>query len=109
MDGRKDGFSEGCGVQEPVQRRARRDRGYQHTYSTDVFIPVTSMAICGSDLYMSEGRTGIHQGTIFAHENQGIVEEAIPGSQSLGGLQQGRPEGWDVVSGGLERANREKS
>lgn len=42
---------------------------------TDIIVKVTSAAICGSDLHMYEGRTGVKEGTIFGHEIMGMVEE----------------------------------
>lgn len=50
---------------------------------TDVLVKVTSTAICGSDLHMYEGRTGATPGTVFGHENMGIVEEVGPGVASI--------------------------
>lgn len=50
---------------------------------TDVIIRVTSSAICGSDLHMYEGRTGVEPGTVFGHENMGVIEEVGSGVVSL--------------------------
>lgn len=41
----------------------------------DVIIKVTTSCICGSDLHMYEGRTTVEAGTVFGHENMGIVDE----------------------------------
>lgn len=43
---------------------------------TDVLVKVTSTNICGSDLHMYEGRTGMEEGRILGHENLGQVVEA---------------------------------
>jgi len=40
---------------------------------------VTTTNICGSDLHMYEGRTGVEQGKILGHENMGVVAETGPG------------------------------
>lgn len=50
---------------------------------TDVIIRITSTAICGSDLHMYEGRTGAEPGTVFGHENMGVIEEVGSGVVSL--------------------------
>lgn len=42
---------------------------------TDAIIRITSAAICGSDLHMYEERTAAKPGTVFGHENQGIIED----------------------------------
>ena len=42
---------------------------------TDVLVRITTTNICGSDLHMYEGRTSVETGTVFGHENMGIVEE----------------------------------
>lgn len=42
---------------------------------TDVLVGVTSTNICGSDLHMYEGRTGVEQGKVLGHENLGEVIE----------------------------------
>jgi glutathione-independent formaldehyde dehydrogenase len=46
---------------------------------TDAVIRITTTNICGSDLHMYEGRTSVAEGTIFGHENMGVVEEVGPG------------------------------
>jgi len=43
---------------------------------TDAIVKITSSAICGSDLHMYEGRTGIEHGKIFGHEILGVIEIA---------------------------------
>lgn len=45
----------------------------------DAIVRITTTNICGSDLHMYEGRTEVEEGTIFGHENMGIVEEVGPG------------------------------
>jgi glutathione-independent formaldehyde dehydrogenase len=50
---------------------------------TDAVVRVTTANICGSDLHMYEGRTGVEPGTVFGHENMGVVEEVGPGVRSL--------------------------
>ena len=39
----------------------------------DAIIKITSTNICGSDLHMYEGRTGVEEGKILGHENMGEV------------------------------------
>jgi glutathione-independent formaldehyde dehydrogenase len=41
----------------------------------DVIVRITTAAICGSDLHMYEERSAAEPGTVFGHENLGIVEE----------------------------------
>jgi len=41
---------------------------------TDALVRITTTNICGSDLHMYEGRTGVEQGKILGHENMGVVE-----------------------------------
>jgi glutathione-independent formaldehyde dehydrogenase len=43
--------------------------------ATDVLVKITSTNICGSDLHMYEGRTGMAPGRILGHENLGVVIE----------------------------------
>src|SRR5690606_730494 len=50
---------------------------------TDAIVKITSSAICGSDLHMYEGRTGAEPGTVFGHENMGIVQEVGDGVHGL--------------------------
>jgi glutathione-independent formaldehyde dehydrogenase len=42
---------------------------------TDAVLRLTSAGICGSDLHMYEGRAPTEPGTIFGHENMGIIEK----------------------------------
>ena len=49
----------------------------------DAIVKITSAAICGSDLHMYEGRTGVEPGTVFGHENMGVVQEVGPGVTSI--------------------------
>jgi len=41
---------------------------------TDAVVRITTTNICGSDLHMYEGRTSVEEGTVFGHENMGVVE-----------------------------------
>jgi glutathione-independent formaldehyde dehydrogenase len=41
----------------------------------DVIVQITTTNICGSDLHMYEGRTGVEQGKILGHENMGVIAE----------------------------------
>lgn len=41
----------------------------------DAVLRVTSAAICGSDLHMYDGRTGVEKGTVLGHEIMGVIEE----------------------------------
>ena len=43
--------------------------------ATDVLVKITTTNICGSDLHMYEGRTNFEPGSIFGHENLGVVIE----------------------------------
>lgn len=49
----------------------------------DAIIKISTSAICGSDLHMYEGRTAAEPGTVFGHENMGVVEEVGPGTTSI--------------------------
>lgn len=49
----------------------------------DAVVAITTTAICGSDLHMYEGRTGVEPGTVFGHENMGRIEEVGEGVTSL--------------------------
>jgi glutathione-independent formaldehyde dehydrogenase len=42
---------------------------------TDVLMPITSSAFCGSDLHMYDGRAGADPGLVLGHEPLGVVEE----------------------------------
>ena len=46
---------------------------------TDVVIRITTTNICGSDLHMYEGRTSFETGSVFGHENLGVVVEVGAG------------------------------
>lgn len=43
--------------------------------SRDVILRITSSGICGSDLHMYDGRTGMEKGRSFGHEIMGIIDE----------------------------------
>jgi threonine dehydrogenase-like Zn-dependent dehydrogenase len=43
--------------------------------ATDVLVKISSTNICGSDLHMYEGRTGVEEGQVLGHENMGQVIE----------------------------------
>jgi len=45
----------------------------------DVFVKVTTAAICGSDLHMYQGRTAAEAGLVFGHENMGTIIEVGSG------------------------------
>jgi glutathione-independent formaldehyde dehydrogenase len=45
----------------------------------DAIIRITTTAICGSDLHMYEQRSAAEPGTVFGHENQGVVQEVGKG------------------------------
>ncbi len=49
----------------------------------DAVIRITTTNICGSDLHMYEGRTGVEEGKIFGHENMGVVEEVGAGVERI--------------------------
>lgn len=49
----------------------------------DAIIRITTAAICGSDLHMYDRRSNAKPGTVFGHENQGIVEEIGKGVVSI--------------------------
>ncbi len=49
----------------------------------DVIVKITTAAICGSDLHMYDGRTGAKPGTVFGHENMGVVQEVGLGVVSI--------------------------
>lgn len=50
---------------------------------TDAVVRITTTNICGSDLHMYEGRTGVEPGTVFGHENMGVVEAVGDGVADL--------------------------
>jgi glutathione-independent formaldehyde dehydrogenase len=49
----------------------------------DAIIRITTAAICGSDLHMYEERSAAEPGTVFGHENMGVVEQVGPGVRSI--------------------------
>lgn len=49
----------------------------------DAIIRVTTAAICGSDLHMYEERSAAEPGTVFGHENMGVVDEIGSGIRSI--------------------------
>ena len=51
---------------------------------TDVILKVTSSAICGSDLHMYDGRTGVERGKILGDEIMGVVDEIGDGELRVG-------------------------
>ncbi|MDN3355402.1 glutathione-independent formaldehyde dehydrogenase [Actinomadura sp. DC4] len=50
---------------------------------TDVIIKITTTSICGSDLHMYEGRTGLEPGRVLGHENLGEIVEIGGAVQQL--------------------------
>jgi threonine dehydrogenase-like Zn-dependent dehydrogenase len=46
---------------------------------TDALVRITTTNICGSDLHMYEGRTGVEEGKVLGHENMGEVIEVGSG------------------------------
>ncbi|MEZ0494609.1 glutathione-independent formaldehyde dehydrogenase [Kineococcus sp. TBRC 1896] len=50
---------------------------------TDAVVRITSTNICGSDLHMYEGRTGMETGRVLGHENMGVVEAVGSGVDRL--------------------------
>src|SRR5579875_395183 len=50
---------------------------------TDAILKVTSAAICGSDLHMYDGRTGVEKGKVLGHEIMGVIEECGDGVRQL--------------------------
>lgn len=51
--------------------------------ATDALLRVTTSGICGSDLHMYDGRTGLDKGTVVGHEIMGIIEEVGEGVSSI--------------------------
>ncbi|GAA4165094.1 glutathione-independent formaldehyde dehydrogenase [Gryllotalpicola daejeonensis] len=47
--------------------------------ANDAIVRITSANICGSDLHPYEGRVEFEPGSVFGHENMGVVEEVGPG------------------------------
>ena len=50
---------------------------------TDVLVRLSTAAICGSDLHMYEGRAPGQPGTVFGHENIGVVSEIGPAVRTI--------------------------
>jgi glutathione-independent formaldehyde dehydrogenase len=59
----------------PRDVRVERVPDPQIETPTDVLVKITTTAICGSDLHMYEGRTGLEPGRVLGHENLGEVVE----------------------------------
>lgn len=53
---------------------------------TDAVLRVTTSGICGSDLHMYDGRTGLNKGTVVGHEIMGVIEE---GGDALTSIKKG--------------------
>ena len=49
----------------------------------DAIVRITTTNICGSDLHMYEGRTDVEEGTVFGHENMGVVEAIGEGVERI--------------------------
>src|SRR5690242_6616508 len=49
----------------------------------DAIIRITTAAICGSDLHMYDKRSSAETGTVFGHENMGIVDDVGDGVVSI--------------------------
>ena len=49
----------------------------------DAVIRITTAAICGSDLHMYDKRSNAEAGTVFGHENMGVVESVGDGVVSI--------------------------
>jgi glutathione-independent formaldehyde dehydrogenase len=49
----------------------------------DAIVRVSSAAICGSDLHMYDGRTGLEPGKVLGHEIMGTIEQVGDGVQQL--------------------------
>src|SRR6476620_3074898 len=50
---------------------------------TDAIIRITTAGICGSDLHMYEDRTTAEAGTVFGHENMGVIEKVGSAVKSI--------------------------
>jgi threonine dehydrogenase-like Zn-dependent dehydrogenase len=50
---------------------------------TDALVRITTANICGSDLHMYEGRTGVEEGKVLGHENMGEVIEVGDGADRV--------------------------
>jgi glutathione-independent formaldehyde dehydrogenase len=55
----------------------------QIEHPDDVILNITTTAICGSDLHMYEGRTGVDPGLVFGHENMGTIDAVGDGVRTL--------------------------
>jgi glutathione-independent formaldehyde dehydrogenase len=65
-------------VQEQPRPRLQNPR--------DAILRVTTAAICGSDLHMYEGRTGLKPGQVVGHEIMGVIDEV---GQAVAGIRRG--------------------
>ncbi|MEX5716998.1 glutathione-independent formaldehyde dehydrogenase [Geodermatophilus maliterrae] len=65
--------------QEPFQVAVQEVPDPHIEQPNDVIVRITSTCICGTDLYVYGGRTAAQPGTVFGHENLGIVEEVGAG------------------------------
>src|ERR1700679_4368974 len=50
---------------------------------TDVIVRITTTNICGSDLHMYEGRTGMETGRVLGHENLGEAVDTAAAVSSV--------------------------
>ena len=50
---------------------------------TDAIVRISTAGICGSDLHMYEGRTSVMPGTVFGHENMGVIEQVGSAVKSI--------------------------
>ncbi|KAL4252243.1 GroES-like protein [Pleurotus pulmonarius] len=64
---------------KPFEVAIRQVEKPQIQHPDDIIVRVTTTCICGSDLHMYEGRTGAEPGTIFGHENLGVVDQVGSG------------------------------
>lgn len=62
--------------QKKREMRVRNHEKPRLKKPTDAVLRVTTSGICGSDLHMYDGRTGLDKGTVVGHEIMGIIEEA---------------------------------
>ncbi|MBM7809074.1 glutathione-independent formaldehyde dehydrogenase [Geodermatophilus bullaregiensis] len=65
--------------QEPFQVAVQEVPDPHIEQPNDVIVRITSTCICGTDLYVYGGRTAAQPGTVFGHEDLGIVEEVGAG------------------------------
>ena len=47
---------------------------------TDALVRITTTNICGSDLHMYEGRTGVEEGKVLGHENRARSSGSVTAS-----------------------------